>query len=903
MKLKSLLTIVALLLGTSAFAQRQKATDSFLASFEWNFVGDYNYQYISQEDGKAVLDGPFTMVASINEKNLPYGWYRANITGKYNLKGTHSKGDLHGALTLDASMAASASNGERDSRTYTFRGNFKNGYPHGNFRVEYPSYGVKINVNYKDGILVGQFYVKAIGDDSLPYTTSGTFTSDGKITGAWKYETVHGTKQVTFSNGIITNGSTYDATLSAKAKAYASGTTTKEKLLKENILVKVDSMELGRDVYAHVLNDGIPFEKLGGYDFSLSRYVKFYYLERIPTFSADGLVKFAESLDPSVIPSEKLDYKASYGLYYCTVYAYSPLAQYCVGSPDWDYGVEHIYFTPDQYQELMKIIHERKMQYVDSKPFEELGGDINSIGNYFSMNPNAENIVVYTGNDGQYYYKVESFEDYYVFRGYGNDVLKIVPESRYETVSAKIRLYQEELKRFYLGETASWFNQNVVNASASELSQTLRCPAEYLPIISYQAENIKSVDDGKSYEILSTVYVAETSKNSSAKPVLGEVRYKTYGLTVYLTQDSSGNMYVDTDKTFSEASFERIKNDYDVIDELDVKIAENDEKIKALSKNAFKSGYGVYTSYKKNLNLSVNHKELQTSIDARNDLLSVQNNVFVFVDKVKGVQDGDKEVLAKCAARSDVAKAYSSYIKARELSWTPDWKSEMLEDCLAVQAGVSEFLGRLDEIQNYDVEINSKCAARKDILKAYAAYAKSRDLSWTQDWPASRLDEYVAVQKGVLEFDAKLNEIQAGDEEISSRCALKKDLIKAYTAYAKTRDLSWTPNCSLDKLDECLAVQKRCLEFLGLRDIAKDNNAAIQSMKSQASAMYRAYSSYYSECDQSWSPDVDFTSIRTLIDIQVRYLEAMKKEDLAEFDKSIRKQKISDIVEILDMLN
>lgn len=969
MKFKSfLISVLFLILGVSAFAQRQKATDSFLAIFEWNFVGDYTYQYIRQDNGNEVLDGPFTMVASINERNLPYGWYKANVTGKYNLKGTHSNGDLHGALTLDASMAASATNGERESRTYTFRGNFKNGYPHGNFRVEYPSYGVKVNVNYKDGILVGQFYVKAIGDDSLPCTTTGTFTSDGRMTGAWKYETVHGTKQVTFSNGVITNGSTYDSSLSAKAKAYASGTITKEKLLKENIFVKVDSMELGRDVYAQILTDGIPFEKLGGYDFSLSRYVKFYYLERIPTFSTEGLVKFAETIDPSVNPSEALDYKPSMGLHYCTVYKDSELAQYCLGSPSWDYGMEHVYFTEDQYQELMTLIHEQKMQCVDSKPFEELNsynGPIEeNLVSYFSMSPCEENIVVYTSGAVQYYYKVETFEDYYICRGYGGDVMKVVPESRQEIVSAKIQYYLEELKKFYLTETTNWFNNNIVNVPASDIVQKLRCPVEYLPIISYQADSIESMEDGKSYEIISTVCVADIKSDSSMNPVLGEVRYKTYRLNVYLTQDSAGNMMIDEDKTFSDANFDRLKNDYDTIDALDAKIAENDEKIKALSKNSFKSGFGVYTSYKKSINMSVNHKDLQASIDVRNNFLSVQNNVFVFVDEVKALRDKDQDVLARCADRSDVTKAYSSYLKARDLSWSPEWKSEMLEGYLAVQDGVYVFLARLDEIQKYDDEINSKCAARKDLMKAYAAYAKARDLSWTSDWSAARLDEYVAVQKEILEFDAKLNEIQVGDQEISSRCADKKelvkaystyakarnlswtpgsgsgkldeyivvqqrvlefdamlneifagdeqitlmsddkkDILKAYTAYAKTRDLSWTPDWSPEKLYGYFAVQEQCMTFIDLRTTAMNNNTAIHDMKSQASNMYKAYSSYYADCDQSWYPEVDFTSISTLIDIQVRYLDSMKKEDLAEFDKSIKKQKITDIVEILNMLN
>jgi hypothetical protein len=226
---------------------------------------------------------------------------------------------------------------------------------------------------------------------------------------------------------------------------------------------------------------------------------------------------------------------------------------------------------------------------------------------------------------------------------------------------------------------------------------------------------------------------------------------------------------------------------------------------------------------------------------------------------------------------------------------------EKIEGYIVVQEGVVKFIDILDQIQKGDADITSMCGDNKDVIKAYSAYARTRDLAWSPDWSLEKLDEYVAVQIRVSEFLDKLAEIEEVDAEITSKCDDKKDVLKAYSTYAETRDLSWSPGWSLEKLEGYVAVQKKCLEFIDLRAIVMSNETKIDGLKSSAPTMNKAYSAFASSCDIAWTPEVDFVSINSLIDIQNKYLSAVNKDGVKEIDKMIKKHKMTDIIKILEM--
>jgi hypothetical protein len=940
--------------GIGAFAQRQKETINFLAEFEWNFVGDYTYQYIRQENGKILKDGPFSMVATINDKGLPYKYrYTANLIGKYNLTGNHSNGNLHGALSLDANLSLNATNGDKENLTYTFRGNFKNGIPDGNFKVDYPSYNIKVNVNYRDSILVGGYYVKGIGDDSLPFTTSGTLTSSGKLTGTWKFQSVYGTTEITYSNGVVLNRKDYDADLRAKAQLYASGAISIEELMKENICVKSDYILLGSTAWNQILSNGIAFDKMGGYSFSRSKSVEYEYLDRLPMLSSDGFMKFKEgiveyiknggTLDDlgtwdnltderkvvleSYRKSQKLSLDKTCGLYFMNVHHRDQLSEYCIGYPDWSDYSEDIYLSEDQYNEIRQLMHEARMDNIDKTSIADIGFSVsrgyeNRISEYFKPSECDQDVLTYVlynnyRSDNILYFSRDAFENYFINLGYGEEILKLSPENRREIVQTKIeqkleeeRLKLEEEKRkaaeleearkrafknACLTKAINWFNTKIKGQPKVVYTETRNMPDSLYPIVSYEPKEAilldESENEGVICKVISLVNVEYRDNYSMTK-------YKTYEMSVFFSDDKS----VDMRLTFAPSNFKRISNDYDVIQGLDNKIDSNNKKFKELSSAEFKDGYKAYNTYlKEEYKLTINHSDLKSSINERNKILALQDTTLLFIDKLVAINKGDNEVKLKCGDHNDILKAYSAYAKTRDLTWSPNLNLEKIEGYIVVQEGVVKFIDILDQIQKGDADITSMCGDNKDVIKAYSAYARTRDLAWSPDWSLEKLDEYVAVQIRVSEFLDKLAEIEEVDAEITSKCDDKKDVLKAYSTYAETRDLSWSPGWSLEKLEGYVAVQKKCLEFIDLRAIVMSNETKIDGLKSSAPTMNKAYSAFASSCDIAWTPEVDFVSINSLIDIQNKYLSAVNKDGVKEIDKMIKKHKMTDIIKILEM--
>ena len=568
MKKILLISFISLFTGINVYAQRQKTTDNFLAEFEWNFIGDYTYHYVKQENGKELLDGPFSMTATENQKIDGYKYlYKATITGNYNLSGSHSKGTLHGPLTLNARLNCSATNGEKQNNTYTFRGNFKNGLPHGNFLVNYPSCGIKVNVNYKDGFLVGQYSVSGI--DGLPYKKTGTLTNSGKPTGHWKFDNTSSVSEMTFLNGVVINDSEYDADLKAKAKAYALGTISEEKLMKENIFIKTDSMSLGSDAWELILHSGICFKKLGDYYFSQSKYVKYCYLDRLPFFSSEGFEKLKSCLvnqdafdkanfEVYLTGSGERDniywefyngairFDSSVNMYFCKLHKSSVLADYCVGYPDWSNYYEDIYLTNEQIDELRKVLHDFRMEYIDKEPINKLY--YSKLTNFITC-PLDSNVVAYTYDSQSYpglkYYSVDTFENYFINIGEGKELQKITPEVRKDIVNAKIKRREENLR----DSVVQWFKDKVLNKTLEQsgyMFSNCNIDEDYFPIISYVADSIEIVNS-YSIKVNSTVTIGEPDS------------YSVYSLIVFASINNNGTINVDISKTFDKSKFKLIK--------------------------------------------------------------------------------------------------------------------------------------------------------------------------------------------------------------------------------------------------------------------------------------------------------------------------------------------------------
>lgn len=475
-----------LLLPMCAFAQTHKESITFSANSggSMDFIGDYTYQFIRQQDGSQLYQGPFDMKASINQEFSGYKFYwKATAKGTYYLKGTHSNGNLNGPLTMNANLTISATNGDKEAYSTSFKGNFKNGVPEGNFYVDhkYPLL-IKVNVNYKNGVLVGPYYVKGWNDSSMPFTTSGTLSSNGELIGTWTFEEYGKTRYITFNKGVAIKHHDYDADLCAKAKAYASGSISEEMLLKDNICVIKGSLMLGRDAWTQILHDGIAWDKLGGYAFGKSESIEYYYLKRLIMLSPEGYEKFKNGLVEYIkyggerVRSDKTsaseDIRIKSAAYFnanhlrvdkeCGLYCMGVnmnlevFAKYCVGPLEKTHCT--VYFTMDQYNEIQHLMHETRMLNIDKIPIADINYSVSSryesrINEDFKQCPFDTNVIVYFDHysndrnkrDEVLYYSRDVFEDYFIAQGYAETILEASPKDRHDIILEKKRLVDERI--------------------------------------------------------------------------------------------------------------------------------------------------------------------------------------------------------------------------------------------------------------------------------------------------------------------------------------------------------------------------------------------------------------------------------------------------------------------------
>lgn len=385
-KLKFAFISTLLLISSVAFAQRQQASIKFITETEWPFCGDYVYSYITQTNGSEVLDGPFSMKATESQKGLTYKYYyTASIYGTYTLTGAHKSGNLHGPMKLTANLNVSATNGDKQTNSYSFSGAFVDGVPNGNFIVTYKEgYPEKVNVTYNNGILVGPYTFDGTDSDGFKFKVTGQLTPAGKLTGKW----VIGSDNYEFLNGVMLRG--HSGELDAKARQFASGAITEEDLRKDYIYVGTGSVPLGAWVNGTILNeDVIYYDKLGGYDFSASYEVGFQLLYQLSFLNDEGfeLLKAdwqaylngdTEALNIHNIYdggleqyNKKLAYSESKGLYYIYMYERCKYGQYCTGYPEWDaYRNCNIFLTTEQ-SDIIKAMVEKAEEIAKQKEAEK----------------------------------------------------------------------------------------------------------------------------------------------------------------------------------------------------------------------------------------------------------------------------------------------------------------------------------------------------------------------------------------------------------------------------------------------------------------------------------------------------------------------------------------------------
>lgn len=320
--MKSIFSIqIALLLlfltSNSSFAQRKTISNTYRTWAIETFItfkGNITYQYIIDKNGEHIKDGQYSITTK--SEGFKLGNFSSEKDGYFNINTNYNKGKLHGPLNFKFKYTISnktRSGIERKTGTITYLGNFSNGIPNGNFIITrnlgWPE-DVGLNVTFKDGILVGNYYCK-IADDYQYITTSGTLTSEGELTGIWKIEDSKDTKQKEFKNNVLISETSRDKStkpyITELAKQYADGTISEENLFEKGFIVKEGTLNLGSNANLVIFDDILNMKKhvancdrndrnVTEYDFSTNNNKIYKYLHEINILDTDNFYDISQKI-------------------------------------------------------------------------------------------------------------------------------------------------------------------------------------------------------------------------------------------------------------------------------------------------------------------------------------------------------------------------------------------------------------------------------------------------------------------------------------------------------------------------------------------------------------------------------------------------------------------------------
>ena len=290
-------------------AQRQQVTEFYRPPLDIPMEGKITYSYIVGKDGDNIKDGPLSIKASINNFQRYVQLQKMTINGNYNLTANYKNGNMNGALALNS--RTTYTHGSRSQvESFTLNGNFKDGIPNGNFVANYvTTVEAKMNVNYNNGKLVGPYmvdYSTALVDREA---IKGTLTQSGELTGRWDFNYIDERFTYTFLKGVRLSSSGKDSStppaLVEKARQFANGTITEEKLREQGIMVFEDSIDLGIHTNRIILRDNvISFRDLRGCDFSTPNFKKFKYLEKVEYLTDEGFNVLINSIRNAIIEND-----------------------------------------------------------------------------------------------------------------------------------------------------------------------------------------------------------------------------------------------------------------------------------------------------------------------------------------------------------------------------------------------------------------------------------------------------------------------------------------------------------------------------------------------------------------------------------------------------------------------
>lgn len=200
-------------------------------------------------------------------------------------------------------------------------------------------------------------------------------------------------------------------------------------------------------------------------------------------------------------------------------------------------------------------------------------------------------------------------------------------------------------------------------------------------------------------------------------------------------------------------------------------INENAAQIAVLSKTECADVGKDYKSYFKGFSfnkLFTSYNELMKYYQTIAKEAERQEECKAFIHARKSINENNVSLKEHCKEYKDITKDYSNYISNVDLSWNKDVSVSKLQRVLDLQNNLKEFIDVRKQITNLDKEILTRGKKAKNIIKLYSSYLSSQDLTWSQDVTKEKLSPIVELQQALLN-GLKQSNIEEIDKTVKAK--------------------------------------------------------------------------------------------------------------------------------------
>lgn len=849
---------MTLFIGVSLNAQNLKTYSREIAygDLVGTVPGKETYTYIINNDGKHIPHGNYSFVGS---KSLSNNTTQINV--KYTIKAAFKNGALNGAYSV-----AGAYNGKNFSYTrgwipYTtstkMTGNFLDGKPNGNFVASYPDQynTTEANVTMKNGKYVNSYYYAGYDDYGEKWVCyKGQLTAGGKLTGKWTIQTLTGpTITMEFVNNVCVSKAEENFStpphVTNKARQYAEGQISKEKLSESGMVIKRDSLRLNY-VLNLLLYDEFGLDYMPG-DWTMADYNHVQYYEEViqlPTFSDaeyEELIKAREegkrfSTNNKSFNLSEIKLDKEYDTYRVLCYDYdreSPAYVYFTDKQTKQFQ-EQLMANPIKFSELIQsdaaLAYETGGREELKKYIMKSGYGIRNYREYYwysDLYYNADSTLISrdgltwaVNNDKLIQEGVREQKEIM------NEILADRETCQLQDMKIRSLIYNVPLEtEDFCRVIARQEEQRRFNNYASIMS-TLGVPVkqydciddirvEFNPIDSFQREYITMLEN-ENY--------LERTKAATLGSLESKTVKKSYNNLYNSVQNANFSSYdeflrhkanVENLKFLSE-SYSSWNNKIAQIKSTDARIVEISGKEYAAINKAYttcEKGFSLIPSY-------TNVSEYEQQMASLSELEAIQQQCIAFLEVCDQIKSGANNIAQKAGKEyADVFQAYKNVEVNYQFSPAISTSAQLAKDVESLKG-----LLRLQENYLSCIDVRVKIAEEYAAINAaagkeYAAVAKAfkgeyanfdQSVSFATheeyNQRMTELNKILSIEQECLSFIDYRKQIATLHNEITTAIKKRKNTSKAYKLLYASFNQAWDVQCT----EGCCASVMEALETL-----------------------------------------------------------------------------------------